>query len=62
MLVKALYDRGIQTVIVGSDAHQPSDVGNGISEAVHLLLEIGYSEVSLFDKRKSKRISLDSFK
>ncbi len=60
--VKALHDRGIQTVTIGSDAHQPSEVGKGISEALHLLQESGYSEVSVFSKRKSKSIPLDSFK
>jgi histidinol-phosphatase (PHP family) len=61
-LVKALYDRGIQIVTVGSDAHRPTDVGNGISDALHLLLEFGYSEVSLFNRRKSKSMLLNSFK
>jgi histidinol-phosphatase (PHP family) len=62
VLVKALYDRGIQTVTVGSDAHQPREVGKGISEALLLLQESGYSEVSLFCKRKSQSKPLDSFK
>ncbi len=61
-LVKALHDRGIQKVTVGSDAHQPIEVGNGIKEAFQILQEIGYSEVSLFNKRKSKKVPLDSFK
>ncbi|MFW9846932.1 MAG: histidinol-phosphatase HisJ family protein [Candidatus Thorarchaeota archaeon] len=58
-LVAALRERGVQTVIVGSDAHHPSEVGNGIEEAFQILRDLGYSEVALFDKRRSTPLAFD---
>ncbi|MHA2141695.1 MAG: histidinol-phosphatase HisJ family protein [Candidatus Thorarchaeota archaeon] len=60
--VKSLHDKRIQIVTVGSDAHQPNEVGKGIPQALQLLRESGYSKLSRFSKRRTKSIPLDSFK
>jgi histidinol-phosphatase (PHP family) len=62
VIVRAMNERGINTVIVGSDAHQPSEVGGGITAALDLLRNNGINEVAVFSKRKSKKIAIDSFK
>jgi histidinol-phosphatase (PHP family) len=51
-IIEALADRGIERVIVGSDAHTPSDVGAGIKEAIALLNERGYSGPVCYERRK----------
>ncbi|MFX1271003.1 MAG: histidinol-phosphatase [Promethearchaeota archaeon] len=61
-IVKALKQRHINTVIVGSDAHQPSEVGAGISNALDILKKNGFKELAAFDRRRSKEIPIDSFK
>ncbi|MFW9908358.1 MAG: histidinol-phosphatase HisJ family protein [Candidatus Thorarchaeota archaeon] len=49
--VKALIDRGVTLVTVGSDAHSPSDVGSGIEMAIQLLRDCSETEPSRFRKR-----------
>ncbi|MFX1332743.1 MAG: histidinol-phosphatase HisJ family protein [Promethearchaeota archaeon] len=61
VIVEALCERRINAVIVGSDAHHPSEVGAGISNALELLRKCGMKEIAAFDRRRSKRISFDSF-
>jgi histidinol-phosphatase (PHP family) len=40
-IVRAMRDRGINAVTVGSDAHRPSEVGSGITDALELLTQNG---------------------
>lgn len=61
-IVRAMFERGINTVIVGSDAHRPSEVGSGIPDALNLLRNIGFKDVAAFNKRSSMKIAIDSFK
>jgi len=44
-------------VTLGSDAHHPDQVSAGFTEAVALIKEVGYREITLFDQRI--RISKD---
>jgi len=45
-------------VTLGSDAHHPDQVGAGFTQAVALIKEVGYEEITLFDQRNriSKKI------
>ncbi len=47
-------------VTLGSDAHEPGDVGRDFQLAVNLLQEMGYEDIVLFEKRRprSQRIRL----
>jgi histidinol-phosphatase (PHP family) len=38
-------------VTIGSDAHQPQNVGQHYDKAVDLLLKTGYRQVSVFTRR-----------
>jgi len=51
-LITALLRDGITTVITGSDAHTPRDVGEGIERATKLLKQVGFSNISRFEKRQ----------
>ena len=60
VIVEAMNDRGVNTVIVGSDAHQPSEVGGGIVAALDLLRKNGINELTVFSRRRGKRIAIHS--
>ncbi|MFW9966719.1 MAG: histidinol-phosphatase HisJ family protein [Candidatus Thorarchaeota archaeon] len=62
VIVEALHKRGIQTVTIGSDAHHPSEVGSGIVDSLEILQEVGITELAVFNRRRSDRITIDSFK
>jgi histidinol-phosphatase (PHP family) len=46
-------------VVIGSDAHQPDRVGEGFVDALRLLQEVGYEEVSFFMKRQRMALRID---
>ena len=46
-------------VVVGADAHQPERVGDGFSDALILLQECGYEEVSIFAHRQQMALRID---
>jgi len=48
--LKVAFRHGLP-VTLGSDAHLPEQVGAGLAEAVALLREIGYTEITLFEQR-----------
>ncbi|MHA2372825.1 MAG: histidinol-phosphatase HisJ family protein [Candidatus Thorarchaeota archaeon] len=58
-LVKALSERAISTVIVGSDAHIPKNIGAGVPEAIALLKSLGYHSITQFDHRIQRSIEID---
>jgi len=41
-------------VTLGSDAHQPKEVGQDLEKAIGLLKSVGYKELTLFTERKRK--------
>jgi histidinol-phosphatase (PHP family) len=45
-------------VVVGSDAHTPERVGDAFEDAFELLLEVGYTNISLFSGRKRYEVPL----
>ncbi len=46
-------------VVIGADAHVPQRVGDGYVEALHLLLNAGYSEVSFFIDRQRQSVPIE---
>ncbi|MFB3894748.1 MAG: histidinol-phosphatase HisJ family protein [bacterium] len=45
-------------VTLGSDAHQPKDVGAGFEQAIALLKKVGYTQLASFTKRKRTLIPI----
>ncbi len=58
MLVE-MQDRGIP-VVIGSDAHEPSRVGDRFEQALRLLSRSGYSEVCYFIDRKRHEVPIET--
>ncbi len=57
-IVRHLRDEGISIVTVGSDAHTPKDVGAGIETSYTLLKNVGYTEVTLFERRRRRQVRI----
>lgn len=57
-VIDAFLKRGITNVIIGSDAHTLLDVGKGVERAKELLYQIGYTNLSRYDKRKYTKIPI----
>jgi histidinol-phosphatase (PHP family) len=45
-------------VTLGSDAHDPTDIGYRFADAVGLLREVGYREIATFSQRRRQMIPL----
>ncbi|MBE0525972.1 histidinol-phosphatase HisJ family protein [Candidatus Thorarchaeota archaeon] len=54
-IINELKEQGVSIVTVGSDAHQPQDVGSDFGTAYCLLRKAGFSHISLFSKRKVRK-------
>ncbi|MFW9927304.1 MAG: histidinol-phosphatase [Candidatus Thorarchaeota archaeon] len=50
-IVKALKREGIETVTIGSDAHTPSEVGQGLERALEIVKNAGFKGPSTYRKR-----------
>ena len=50
-IVKALKREGVETVTIGSDAHAPSEVGQGIQRALKIVKDAGFKGPSTYRKR-----------
>jgi histidinol-phosphatase (PHP family) len=55
-IIQALKDKGIDTVTVGSDAHTPLDVGEGIATAIDMLKHAGFDGFSSYRRRKPTKV------
>ncbi|ABO49204.1 histidinol-phosphate phosphatase [Desulforamulus reducens MI-1] len=55
--LKLCYNYGVP-VTLGSDAHKPEQVGEGLERAVAILKEIGYRQVATFRARKRIMVEL----
>lgn len=51
-------DLGGKIITIGSDAHTPDQIGEGVVGAMEMLKEIGFETVSIFKKRKQVSIDL----
>ncbi len=56
-LLKMCFDHGVP-VTLGSDAHSPEDVAAGFDQAIALLREVGYEEISRFAGRSREFVGL----
>ncbi len=50
-------ERGI-AITLGSDAHDPSEVGKDFDKALQLMRRVGYEELALFNNRKRASLEL----
>lgn len=48
--LKIAFRHGLP-VTLGSDAHHPEQVGAGFAQAIALIKEVGYEEITMFDQR-----------
>ncbi len=60
-ILRAMNARGI-CVVIGADAHVPERVGADFEDALDLLSECGYQEISFFVDRKRRDVSIDAAK
>jgi histidinol-phosphatase (PHP family) len=56
-IIKKMYDLDIP-ILLGSDAHQPEEVGYRFKVALNLVQEMGYNQLAYFDKRKRSFIEI----
>lgn len=57
-LLRRYKELGGELITVGSDAHTPADVGNGIESAYELLKEIGFKYTTVYKNREPIQIKL----
>jgi len=55
--LRLCFEYGVP-VTLGSDAHRPEQVGEGLERAVVLLKEIGFRQVAVFHRRKRTMVDL----
>lgn len=58
-IVEQYYVMGGRSTIVGSDAHNPNDIGAGISTALDMVRKVGFNSVDIYSKRQRSIITLD---
>lgn len=58
-MLAMMHERGIP-VVIGADAHDPKRVGDGYEEALKLLEQTGYREVSYFIDRKRQTLEIQA--
>ena len=56
--LQRLVNLSIDNVTLGSDAHSPSQVGEGIDRAIQLVRKCGLQKLTIYNKRKPSNISL----
>jgi histidinol-phosphatase (PHP family) len=54
-----MCERGIP-VVIGADAHVPERVGDGYAQALRLLRDVGYTEVSFFIDRQRQNVAIQN--
>jgi histidinol-phosphatase (PHP family) len=57
-IIKLFIDKGAKIITIGSDAHRPDGIGQGIDNAEKMLKGYGAENVCLFKKRKPRFIAL----
>jgi len=57
-----LKKTGVETVTIGSDAHQKEGVGVNLDRGFEALKRAGFSHLTLFEKRKPMRLPITEFK
>lgn len=54
-ILQRYFDLGGRLITIGSDSHNPENVGFGIDQAVDLIKEIGFNQISVFNNRVRTR-------
>ena len=57
--LKALKDKGIDVITIGSDCHSPTNLGERLDEAVKRIREVGYFKISVFEGRRRRDVELE---
>lgn len=57
----AAHDAGLKTVTTGSDSHTADTLGFRLQEAARQLKQAGFTHMSSFEHRKSKKTLIDTF-
>jgi len=50
-ILEMAYEIGIRKVTIGSDCHDPKNLGRGIKQGLALFREVGFKEITFFRKR-----------
>ena len=58
--LEAAHEAGVKRVTIGSDSHIPDTLGSWLPEAVDLLKDIGFKQISTFNGRKNTSHPIDS--
>ena len=58
-VLTAFKDLGGRIVTVGSDAHNPADVGRGLEKACQLLRSAGFDSFAVYHQRAYRLVALD---
>lgn len=56
--LKALKDEGVDAITIGSDCHSPTRLGERLEEAAKRIREVGYSKISIFERRQRRDVEL----
>lgn len=56
--MQAAREVGIETAVVGSDCHTVGDLGRNTLRATHRLKREGFDHISVFEGRKSRKVSI----
>ena len=56
-IIKKMYELDIP-ILLGSDAHQPDELGYRFRDALKIIQEIGYNQLAYFEKRKRSYIEI----
>ena len=57
-ILEMAYETGIRKVTIGSDCHDPKNLGRGIEQGLALLKEVGFKEITFFRKRVPCKIEI----
>ena len=57
-IVEQYYIMGGRSIVVGSDAHTPDDIGNGISTALDMIRSVGFESVDIYHGRQRSTMTL----
>lgn len=58
-LLSFYQELGGELIYLGTDAHQPEQLGAGINPAIKLLKELGIKKLVSFEKRRVNWVSLE---
>jgi histidinol-phosphatase (PHP family) len=57
-ILEMAYEAGIRKVTIGSDCHEPKNLGRGIHQGRALLKEVGFKEITFFRKGVPSNIEI----